>query len=810
MGATSYSAVQRFANHDIADDIRELLHKHSSNDELRGFLARMIWLGGLKNLLPEATEIAISRKNSKHTRIAAFKAVTELGDAETVQKLRKHFFEEASELDRDWLAELTSDTDPTPETCDWFLASVAKAKLKEAYSVDNLAHAAADFICKADLKSVPSLLRGLSKLLEEEPFIERAFCHVSQKHAWLLSAAAVGAQRLIDERHPFALDDVTLGILFNLRIGREWLNEPRDRTPNFSELFPAWPDLNRTAFWHDVRESRRHLLSRPSDSLTYYWQAAVFGSFWSFKADDFEYACQQIAAQAELDNKFVALSLAFDLYVKERRKPRWRRKLKRAVADNYELERRLATLLKPPARNEPWRKEELKWKRLAAARWRREKVNYEKSKDYLVNHVDDIRDPKFSDPTVISSAQWYLHERLGEKESGSNKWTVGRWVDLVPEYGQDVARAYRDAVVAYWRKYIPVLQSDGAAPNSFPIKVIFGLTGLGIEAAETLDWPAALKDDEVTLACKYACHELNGFPSWFPKLFTAWPKIAAAVLMREIAHELTIETAKQETHYVLSDVSWSGQWAWQEIGPQVYQLLENSNPQNSATLSKLLKIVEGSDVSDADLSKLAARKTADPASTHVPLWYAVWVGVEPEKAIPALTTHLAALPDAAAQTQFAMQFAIRLFGSRRSETTVARTGFHTADHLKNLYLLMHQYIRRGEDIERAGKGVYSPGLRDDAQDARNKLFDVLNRLSGKAAFLAMQEIVQNHPDQGSKGWLMRLTRQKAEQDADLTPWTASQVRDFNDKLDRTPKNHRELAEVAVLRLLDLKDDLAVC
>ena len=58
------------------------------------------------------------------------------------------------------------------------------------------------------------------------------------------------------------------------------------------------------------------------------------------------------------------------------------------------------------------------------------------------------------------------------------------------------------------------------------------------------------------------------------------------------------------------------------------------------------------------------------------------------------------------------------------------------------YLLMHQYIRREEDIERAGKGVYSPGLRDDAQEARNRLFSELNNLSGKDAFLAMKEIAE--------------------------------------------------------------------
>jgi hypothetical protein len=48
---------------------------------------------------------------------------------------------------------------------------------------------------------------------------------------------------------------------------------------------------------------------------------------------------------------------------------------------------------------------------------------------------------------------------------------------------------------------------------------------------------------------------------------------------------------------------------------------------------------------------------------------------------------------------------------------------------------------------------------------------------------------------------------KAEQDGDIEPWSPSQVRDFHEKQERTPSNHRELAELAILRLLDFKDDL---
>jgi hypothetical protein len=120
---------------------------------------------------------------------------------------------------------------------------------------------------------------------------------------------------------------------------------------------------------------------------------------------------------------------------------------------------------------------------------------------------------------------------------------------------------------------------------------------------------------------------------------------------------------------------------------------------------------------------------------------------------------------------------------------------------------MHEYIRHEEDIERAGKGVYSPELRDYAQDARNSLFTLLNQIPGKESFLALLDIAKAHPEEASRPWMMLHAKTKAEQDGNIEPWSPSQVRDFHEKLERSPSNHTELAELAVLRFFDLKDDL---
>ncbi len=117
---------------------------------------------------------------------------------------------------------------------------------------------------------------------------------------------------------------------------------------------------------------------------------------------------------------------------------------------------------------------------------------------------------------------------------------------------------------------------------------------------------------------------------------------------------------------------------------------------------------------------------------------------------------------------------------------------------------MHEHVRREEDIERAGKGVYSPGLRDDAQEARNSLYELLLRMPGKESFLAIQEVAQKSPD---RPWLARYPKEKAEREGDLAVWEPSAVREFNDKLEKMPTTHRELADLAVHRFIDLKIDL---
>ena len=219
-----------------------------------------------------------------------------------------------------------------------------------------------------------------------------------------------------------------------------------------------------------------------------------------------------------------------------------------------------------------------------------------------------------------------------------------------------------------------------------------------------------MDESKAEIAFRYAMDELNGFPDWMPSLFNAFPELIAKLLLREVDRDLRIEKAKVESHYVLSDLNWSGSWAWPGIGEGIFARLKAREPKNLSNLGHLLNIVHGAGISSEDIARLAELRSADRRLAHAARWYAVWTGVEPDKAIPALSTRLKTIKDLAKQTSFAMQFITHLLGGRRS-TVKSAAAFRTPDHLKDLYTLMHRYIRQKEDIQRAGKGAYSSVLR---------------------------------------------------------------------------------------------------
>lgn len=800
---TDYQAVQRFAAPDLASHIKALLATYRADDEVIYFLMRMVWQGEIAGALDEAKQIARSAADF-NVRLIALRAVAVLGTEVDRASVRAALLSGATPPGREWIAESIETLPRDAAGVTWLLQACVGAKPEQRHSIDPLPAAVEAYVADVPFEVLPQLIAGLQALLAPAAGPDHDDGDRGrQPYDWLMGAAIKALDRLVQAKDPATFQQPAIALLLRIPVAvRLGDTDSREDSERLAEHVGAWASLNRALFWEDVEGTRARRFRKSGEALVDIWGVGIFGHYWRLTADDFDYIEKEIGARQLVDDRLVALSAAFILYRDSGRLPRWRQRLRRRAKGVSELDAALTALLGPQSEQvKKWRRQEAQWKQRSAREAVRRDTNREQWRTHLQANVDALRTPLPSGG--VRNSQHYLSTRMREFDKSSSRWTDGKWRSLIPEFGPDIAIAFRDGAVAFWRTNTPKLLSNGAEANSTPVTTVFGLTGLLFESRESRDWATHLTPDEADLATRYAMHELNGFPPWLPRLFASHPERVLQVLLGEIDYELGKAVAiDSPSQYVLSDVSSVGSWQWPRLAPELIKRL-NSPPLSAAHLRQLLTILAGSDVADAEIAALASKYAASSADELAAVWFAAWTGVEPERALPALSAHLASLPEKARQVAVAMHCLIALTGGRR-ERRVAREAYRNVPHLTTLFLLMHQYIVEDEDLERVGKGVYSPTLRDDAQEARDALLAPLRDTPGQEAYFALQRIASEHPSKRGRDWAARLAHARAVADADRPGWLGNQAREFQEGLERTPRNHQELHDLAVDRLLDFK------
>lgn len=562
-------------------------------------------------------------------------------------------------------------------------------------------------------------------------------------------------------------------------------------------------------FWHAIGQERK-VKQNKGERVVDAWVALALHTYVDFDAHDFDGAIEAIKERPLADDKEVALTLAYRIYVQSDSQPVRLKTLKVSVAANEHLKVRLANLLKPPKKDAAWKRIERQneyWKRKTEAQRAQEEKNRLAAPALFEANLDALRDPSFKDPSAISTWQIYLYDRMRNlQENKGSRWCNGDWRNLEREFGTKTPEAFRDGMVRFWRRYSPKLLSEGALQGSMPRADLFGLAGLTIEASEFPDLPWRLSAAEAAVAFRYAMRELNGFPPWFAALSSAHPDVVKSMVLTEVTFELQNDKEGALSQYIIYDLSRVGDWLWNSIAPDILKLLRTYPPKGIARLQHMLDIVLASNLPDASLAALAVEKMTGGDPKHLALWAAVWTGVDPDAAIDAVELHLARLGAAKKCTVFIMTYVTYLLGGQHMSSCV-RQAFRTPAVLKRLYILVHEHVRSGEDVKRENTGVYSPSLRDNAQDARERLVNFLSEIPGRDAYLALNEIAENHPETSARPWFLIRARTKAEVDSERPAWTAKQVSQFEKEYERMPANHRELFDLAVLRLLDYKHHL---
>ncbi len=807
-------SIAKISNKDLEEDVLALIQKYSTNEDVIFFLGRMVWQGQLDKCVPTLIDIALDKVNGMYARRIATRAVMSCGSEHQKKQLWKALNAGGEILERKHIVELVSEINqPDVEFISLLIDSLKNSETYQKYEYSGLGRALENLIEKCDEQLKFDFLLGLIGLLYIQPYVDKKNCKISEKYRWCLKLAYKIIEQLIVLHSQFMLKPSILELLVK---GQRLIHytdyDDNEEKNNLSKLVPKWDELNEALYCKTIEIARQDHRQSKDEELTDDWQYCCYGQFWQFDTENFEKLLQFIPLKQTYVEKLIVLNRAYYIYTREN-KPSWMFvNLKQAIEGNSLLINRFRELVSPfinedvlkYEREEQDRKAEIDSKLIQRTTARKQWMqSLQHDPQRLINS------PNFLKGDLTNDIYWLMQE-FKNPEISTKRDGYANWHQLKTEFGEEVSFAYRESAIKFWRLYKPCLYSEGSVgKSSIPYAVIFGLAGLEIESREEQNFPHNLTRDEMSHALRYLNWELNGFPTWLEKMYQAFPDDVIDAVMKEVYWELQQSSAddKENYNHIVHDLLFYASWIHKAIAPKIYQwFISNSKNIHHDMAKYLLQILLNSELESDRYFELANEKVNEAKSIRDKAWWlALLVDSNPEIGINDLEVWLQSLN--LEDSKYAAQiFVCHLLGERDSINGRAGTDeYKKIKNLKALYSLINRYIKYEEDIRRTGTGVYSPGLRDHAQDARDQLFKLLQNTPSSESFYALKELASLEFDPNRKSWLNKLATNIAVTCGDIEPFKLDSVLELENSRNINPTSHRMLFDLALLKILNLKD-----
>ncbi|MFQ5953988.1 MAG: hypothetical protein ACE5JZ_02880 [Kiloniellales bacterium] len=774
---------------------------------------RIIWQGKISACAEAALSLALDPGMGSYTRVCAVRAVVAAGDAAMKRRLVDAIMDDLDAWDARLLSSACAELFPSALTIAELKTILENVEPPGRWAFSGFPDALEEVArAKCPTERCHELLEMWVGLLQREPHVEQRHVEISSRHAWLLPATAVLAERILENEDEEALSDAVLSAVELVGVGRQYDLHHRIHRDRLDELIAARRDMNQALFWRSV-ERQRQKQEASGERLTDYWWTHHVGIMWTLTERDFAPFLVDVRNRALLDDRLVALTAAFEIWRRSGQSRIGRQALNRAVRGQSELKAKLHELLHPPPPSDEamrHRKWERKLQRRRRERERREADARQTFVEKLrqdPGRLRDVGEPRLNE---IFPDLYALTRCIQELSNTDTRWGASDWPLLEPEFGREVAEAARDGLMAFWRVFRPPsrLGRQEGEPIKIPQGVVVGLTGLAIESRERPDWSSRLSREEAVLAACYATLEMNGFPNWMLDLQETHPEAVSEVLGQELEWEFGLGVNAPPPHHVLSSLAWGPEALRERFVGRVFELLRETEPSQATTLEDSLTVVLGSP--QADTTALAAlawerfAKTEDEGRRLT--WLVAWFCVAAGSAFEALRGWLAEPASPADADRRMISFCSALIDHRTVRFKSIWRDFERVDIVRELLPLVYSHVRIEDDaVHEEG---YRPDARDNAESTRGYLLQQLCDTPGRPAYDALVELSHCLPHPRSRQRMAVLARERAAADGEFDqPWQPQDVAEFAESAERAPRSGRDLFEVLLDRLDDLKADL---
>jgi hypothetical protein len=798
-------ALKRLASPDLSVDVSAYLTSTETPEDLKCDLLMLVAHGHL----PDCCDVAISmlgdKASSDNLRLYAAAAIRDSG----TPSIRRQAFDKLIGMPNPssgLIGHVIEACFPSVISSEELLEAIRKSPEVRRHSVD-LPYALEKHLgVVLTPEASVSILNGLLVLLLEPPLIEKK--SVSRRYAWtvelipLCLKLILGKAQLSPEEVVSILEAVRV---LESRNSYGWWDshDRRNEVKDIAAALDRHSNVKRALYWRRVI---RHREKYGPDPYFHALQGHYFVSI--FSANDIGWMKSDLLGHERTDADR-RLLLGHMLSIARQEKAVWKHFLNALTPlARFDLgiwmfiAKQLAELAWSPARQIMHRQ---RYYGVGDKYWWQKKKQKTygiwisiRDRFWLWRHRSEVASGKFV--RVLANVVMDSNRHQSSRE-------VIDWDVVSQKWGSAICESIRCGCEVVWRQHKPLFpyEKTDNRVESFVLSSLPGLASLWGRGALAFN---AMSADDVELATRYACRELNGFPEWFPHLLAQRADEVGRTLMLAVAGEWEYPFDQQHVHGVLSTLVWHDIDA-QKIALGVMELLAKGDPKNQQMLGYALDFIMKDTAGRAFVSAWAPSRESviAPASAPWFLWVAAWLRVDGVAALHAIEQRIAGftLPEADA---LVVGISSHLFDRRGGKPSgvAAALSYREPSCLRRLIPLVIQHIRPDEDCDHSNGESYSPDARDDAERFRYLLWEVLRDSESPEAdsvllgFLDDPTMARNHD------WIRELLDRRRSRRADDVPWNATDIRSFGEKHLVAPRSDYTLYRLICRHLKDIQSD----
>ena len=790
-----YRSFWMFSDPALSPAIREAWGRNM-DPSFRMDLLSLVREGEITECVDLAREQAFDTEADLHFRYAAVQAMAACNDREGLTRTAKLLLADPPSFTARYAAQFARNLFPTYLSCTDLVRLIDELP-PVSWSFEGFPHYLEDLWERCPRAEREAFLEALADLCLMPPF-QDDYHRLSVKHGRLASAMAPLATDMAlslgTGAPPPALIKACAAVE---RSETEYLY--RDQRQALWDALRDRPDVQRDLFWFDVQEAR---LNGERD-LIGLWQLGIHGTrLWQLADLDPEWLVERIRNESALQDRQIALSVLISRLGADELQTR-ADVLRALVVGVPELENYLASALSPPARA-PDDDRHSEFARIAAQK--RETREARVKQSWLL-FAARLRADSSHLRDRVKLADWEhagdllaLTDWLSRKTGKSREEATCHWPLLREVFGDEVAQAYRAGMKLLWRLTVPRLVNRG---DTVDWTEQLSFYGVGLEADEGEGWAERVTADEAELAVLHALYVGGRSTKWIEALARTHPDRVRPLIAQEVEAEWVATSGYSRN--VVSAIADGGDEYFLQMADLVIDRLRE-RPGLIPTFDSGLRVLARFPQSAwlrAELIAYAkrelrsnARKDEGWALRQFALLFTCDLG----EGIDALDRWLSAPRSDVKRKDRGVRAFAMLF-SRHHPLVPDHLRGQSAGVLRRLLLLAYRTIRKEEDVQH--EGMFSPGPRDEAQDARGGILDALLATPGRETYEALYALADD-PSIGPRKRFRELAHRRAEQDAETPAWSPADVVEFERQHAAPAKTGGDLLRITAGILNDIQ------